>query len=182
MGCRSAQHSQLIRHFSVLTSTYNNILRREEGRREPLLGLFQPKLWSELKWRVSSIAGHGWGLRREIVSFLPERTKECLLCVGFASNTFWHIEMGWSRQEESPTVTGFLGMSKLFFSVLLSFGITTLHLTGTVKYNESGWGGRGAAETKKPSSFSRNWNIYTTSTSTLLCFTFYVLSQCSKWV
>ena len=115
---------------------------------------------------VSSIAGHGGGLQREIVSFLPERTKECLLCVGFASNTFWHIEMGWSRQEESPTVTGFLGMSKLFFSVLLSFGITTLHLTGTVKYNESGRGWQGVAgelPRQKPSSFFLNWNISTTS-------------------
>ena len=64
--------------------------------------------------------------------------------------------MGCSRQEEYPTVTGFLGMSKLFFSVLLSFGITTLHLTGTVKYNESGWAGReGAAETKNHLQFSQ---------------------------
>ena len=114
---------------------------------------------------VSSIAGHGRSLQREIVSFLPERTKECLLCVGFASNTIWHIEMGWSRQEEYPTVTGFLGMSKLFFFyVLLSFRITTLHLTGTVKYNETGRGvgGGGVASTKTISIFSKLkylWNI-----------------------
>ena len=51
-------------------------------------------------------------LRREIVSFLLERTKECLLCALLC----WlqiHFDT-LSTQEESPTVWGFLGMSKLF--------------------------------------------------------------------
>ena len=130
--------------------TYNNILASEDGP--------TTAVWAEVTGLF-----HGWSLGDWVRSdsherncnFLPERTKECLLCFGFASNTFWHIEMGSSRQEESPTVTGFLGMSKLFFlSVVLSFRITTLHLTQTVKYNESGRGWQGSCRDKNHLHFS----------------------------
>ena len=91
--------------------------------------------------------------------FLPERREQRNVYCVLALLQIHFDTLRWAEADRKslPLLLASLECLNCFFSVLLSFRITTLHLTGTVKYNESGWagrGGRGAPETKNQPHFS----------------------------